>query len=174
MIIYDRQTREKLVEIPDEVLTGVDMRKFDLRYADLSSINLSFCNFKGMDLEGAEFSYAILRSAVFSSCNLSETIFSNADCTEAKFNKSRMAVTAFSDAILDKADLSEIFVGNVVNFKRAQIRKAVLRHIKNLAGADFFQADLSYSDFEGTDFSQVGESDRTETNLTGTIFEYLM
>lgn len=174
MIIYDRQTREKLFEIPSDILAGQDLRKLNLRYADLSDLDLSGCNFEKMDLEGAQFTNAHLLDANFTGANLAEVIFTRADLSNAKLARTKMSITAFSYATLNGADLSEIIVDGMVNFRWIIAHGAKFKNIKNLSGANFFQADLTDADLEGTDFLQVGESDRTDTILTGTIFEHLM
>lgn len=174
MIIYDRQTREKLFEITGDILFGQDLRQFNLRYADLSDLDLSGCDFENMDLEGAQFTNANLRNTNFTNANLAEVIFTRADLSNAKLVRTKMSVTAFSYATLSGADLSEIIVEGMVNFRWIIAHGAKFKNIKNLSGANFFQADLTGADLEGTDFLQVSESDRTDTILTGTIFEYLM
>ncbi len=174
MIIYDRQTREKLIEIPSNMLTGKDLRQFDLRYADLSDYDLNNCNFEGSNLEGAQFTNANLRNANFANTELSEAIFTRANLSNARFIRAKMLITAFSYAILNGADLSEIVIEGMVNFRWIKAHGAKFRNIKNLSGANFFQADLTSSEFEGTDFLQVSESDRTDVILIGTQFEYLM
>lgn len=174
MIIYDRQTSQKLLEIPSENLIGIDMRQFDLRYADLSELDLGSCNFEGSDLEGAQFTNSNLRNANLAKTNLAECIFTRADLLGANFVGARMIITAFSYATMNEADLSEIMIEGMVNFRWVVAHRAKFRNIKNLEGANFFQANLTESDFEGTDFLQVSESDRTGTILKGTIFEHLM
>lgn len=174
MIIYDRQTREKLFEISGNILTGQDFRQFNLRYADLSDLDLSNCNFENMDLEGAQFANSNLCDANFTGANLAEAIFTRANLSNAKLARTKMSVTAFSYAILNGTDLSEIIVNGMVNFRWIVAHGAKFKNIKDLGGVNFFQADLTDADFEGTDFLQVSESDRTDTILTGTIFEHLM
>lgn len=174
MIIYDRQTREQLFEITGDILTGRDFRQSNLRYADLSDLDLSGCNFVGMDLEGAQFANTILCNADFSNANLAEAIFTRANLSNARLVRTKMSITAFSYATLNGADLSEIIIEGMVNFRWIIAHGAKFKNIKNLSGANFFQADLTNVNFEDTDFLQVGESERTNTILTGTIFEYLM
>ncbi len=174
MIIYDRQTREKLFEIPDNIPAEQDFRRLNLRYADLSDLDLSNCNFENMDLEGAQFTNTNLYNANFTNANLAEAIFTRANLSNAKLIRTKMSITAFSYATLNGADLSEIIVEGMVNFRWIIAHDAKFKNIKDLSGANFFQADLTGADFEGSDFLQVGESDRTDTILTRTIFEYLM
>jgi uncharacterized protein YjbI with pentapeptide repeats len=174
MIIYDRQTREKLLEIPGDILAGQDLRQFNLRYADLSDLDLSNCNFENMDLEGAQFANSDLSGANFTNANLAEAILTRTNLSNAKLVRTKMSVTAFSYATLNSADLSEIIVDGMVNFRWIVAHGAKFKNIKNLRGANFFGADLTDADFEGTDFLQVSESDRTNVILTRTIFEYLM
>lgn len=174
MIIYDRQTSEKLLEIPADTLAGIDMRRFDLRYADLGNQDLSLCNFGGMDLEGVQFNNSVLFRAILTNCNLTEAIFTRANLSGAKLTGAKLSMTAFSYATLIEADLSEITVEGMVNFRWIVACGAKFRNIRNMSGANFFQANLANADFEGTDFLLVSESDRTDTILTGTTFEYLM
>ena len=174
MIIYDRQTREELFEIPGDTLAVQDLRQFNLRYADLSDLDLNNCNFENMDLEGTQFTNANLCNANFTGANLAEAIFTRANLSNVKLVRTKMSVTAFSYAILSGADLSEIIVEGMVNFRWIIAHGAKFKNIKDLSGVNFFQADLTGADLEGTNFLQVGESERTDTILTGTIFEYLM
>ncbi|OGM96155.1 MAG: hypothetical protein A2816_03245 [Candidatus Yanofskybacteria bacterium RIFCSPHIGHO2_01_FULL_39_44] len=150
------------------------MRQFNLRYADLSDQNLSDCNFEGSDLEGAQFTNSNLCNANLTKTNLAEAIFTRADLSYARFVGSRMVITAFSYATLNEADLSEIIIDGMVNFRWIKAHKSKFRNIVNLNGANFFEADLTDTDFEGSDFMQVSESDRTGAILKGTLFEHLM
>lgn len=174
MIICDRRTGEKLLEILGDTLSGRDLRQFDLCYADLSDLDLSLCNFEGMNLEGAQFSNSNLTETVFTGCNLAEAIFTRANAPRTKFNKTILSMTAFSYALLEEADFSEIIVEGMVNFRWVKAQRSKFRNIKNLSGANFFEADLTDSDLEGSDFLQVNESDRTGTILKGTIFAHLI
>ena len=174
MIIYNRETDEKLLEIPGDSLTGRDLREFNLGYADLSDLDLRGCNFAGADLEGAQFSKSIMTEAILTGCNLAEAIFTRIEAPKAKFNKARLNVTAFSYAHLEEADFSEILVGGVVNFRWIIAPHSKFKNIENLSGANFFEANLTDADLEGSDFLQVDESDRTGTILTGTQFAHLM
>ena len=174
MIIYNRSTREKLFEIPGDTLVGKDLRLFNLRYADLTDLDLTLCNFGGMDLEGAEFSRSTMVEANMIGCNLPEAIFARTDLSDARLAGSKMLITAFSYAIMHGADFSEIIIEGMVNFRWIKAHDAKFKNIKNFSGANFFEADLTNSDFEGSDFTQVSESDRTGTILTGTLFEHLM
>lgn len=174
MIIYDRQTREKLFEISGNILAGQDFRQFNLRYADLSDLDLNNCNFENMDLEGAQFANSNLSDTNFTNANLAEAIFTRANLSNAKLIRAKMSVTAFSYANLSGADLSEIIVDGLANFRWIVAHYAKFKNIKSLSDANFFQADLTGADFEGTDFLQVNESERTDVILTGTIFEHLM
>lgn len=173
MIIHDRRTSEKLLEIPGDTLVGRDLSKFELRYADLSNLDLNLCNFGGRDLEGVQFSNSNLTEVVMTGCNLAEAIFTRAIAPRAMFNKTILSMTAFSYALLEEADFSEIVVAGMVNFRWIVAPRSKFRNIKNLSGANFFEADLTDSNFDGSDFAQVGESDRTGTILKGTIFEHL-
>lgn len=174
MIIYDRQTSEKLIEIPSDKLAGLDMRSFPLRYADLGDQDLNNCNFEGMDLEGAQFNNSNLCNTNFAKTNLAEAIFTRADLSRANLVEARMIVTAFSYANLSEADLSRIVISGMVNFRWIIAHRTKFRNIRNLEGANFFEADLTDANIEGSDFLQVGESERTGTILSGTVFEYLM
>lgn len=174
MIINDRRTGEKLLEIPGDTLVGGDLRELDLRYADFSDLELSRCNFDGLDLEGIQFSNAILVDASFVNCNLAEAIFTRADLSGAKLIAAKLSMTAFSHAILKEANLSEIVIDGMVNFRWIRAQRSKFRNIIDLSGANFFEADLTNADLEGSDFLQVNESDRTGTILKGTIFEHLM
>lgn len=174
MIIYDRQTRERLLEIPGDSLAGRDLRQFNLRYADLSNRDLRGCNFEGMNLEGAQFSNSDLTEANLAGANLAEAIFTRANLTNAKLIGAKLSVTAFSYATLVGTDFSEILVEELANFRWVKAVRAQFRNIKDLGAANFFEADLTDADFGGTDFTQVGESERTGAILTGTHFAYLM
>lgn len=173
MIICDRRTAEKLLELSGDTLVGRDLRQFNLRYADLSNLDLNYCNFKDGDLEGAQFSNSNLTSAVLTGCNLAEAIFTRAIAPRAMFDKTILSMTAFSYANLEEADFSEITVEGMVNFRWITAPRSKFRNIKNLSGANFFEANLTDADFEGSDFLQVGESDYTGVILKGTIFEHL-
>ncbi len=174
MLIYDRRTGEKILEIPGDTLAGRDLREHDLKYADLDGLDLSLCNFSGIDLEGAQFSNCNLSDAIFTGCNLSEAIFTRANAPRSLFNRTTLSITAFSHATLEEADFSEIVVAGMVNFRWIVAHRSKFRNIKNLSGANFFEADLTNAECEGSDFTQVNESDRTGTILKGTSFEYLM
>ena len=175
MIIYDRQTRERMLELPDD-LAGWDMREFgnQLHYGDFDGQDLTGCNFAGMDLEGAQFSNAKLARADFSNTNLAEAIFTRADLIGARFNGAKLNVTAFAYATLDDADLSALQIEGVANFRWIKAQRAKFCQITDLGGANFFQADLTDADFTGTDLSKLSAGQRLDTVLTGTRFAHLM
>ena len=174
MIISDRRTGEPLFEIPGQSLCGLDMRKFDLRYADLADLDLNGCNFQGMDLEGIQCSNSIMRKVNMEGCNLGEGIFTRIDGTQANFRGSKLLMTAFSYAVLEEADFSGVIIEGMVNFRWIKARRAIFKNIADLNGANFFEADLTDAALDGSDFVRLSESDRTGIIATGTVFESLI
>lgn len=174
MLIYDRRMSEVICEIPGDSLVGRDMRKFKMRYADLSDQDLTDTIWDDMDLEGIQTSNAIASRIRMCGCNLHEAILSGIQAPRGLFNRSKMCITSFSRGVAPEADFSEIIIEGMVNFRWFVAPKAKFRKIKNLRGANFFEADLNNIETEGTDFTQVSESDRTGTIFTGTVYEYLM
>ncbi len=84
MEIYNRFTRELIIEIEKANLSEADLSKADLseadlRKADLSKANLRWANLRKADLRWANLSEADLSEADLSEANLSEAILSLPD-----------------------------------------------------------------------------------------------
>jgi len=116
---------EKLKEVLEKhsqwLRDGEGGERADLRYADLSSANLSSADLRSANLHYANLSSADLRSADLSSANLSYADLRSANLSSANLR----------DADLSSADL------RYANLSSADLRSA------NLSSADLSSANLS-------------------------------
>jgi hypothetical protein len=105
----------------------------DLRYADLSGVNLIKANLSGADLGGAYFSEADLNGAKLYKADLSGAYFILASLTEAFLSEANLSGASLFGAHLEYANLS----------------------LANLSGADLSDVYLLYTIFGDVDLRTV-------------------
>jgi uncharacterized protein YjbI with pentapeptide repeats len=116
-------------------LSGIDLRRADLKNAALQGVIFRDANLRGTDLSfadlsGADFNGANLVLTHLSAANLTEADFSGANLCDANFTEANLSDANFSDALLLGAlllgaDLEKTsFANNVKDLSPSQIRKA--------------------------------------------------
>lgn len=78
----------------------------DLRGANLSGANLSYCDLKGLNLEGADFSNSILKSVDFSCSSLKGSTFFDAELDDPLFVTSSLDRVDFTKASFNGGDFT--------------------------------------------------------------------
>ena len=125
LLKFNRQTIEKLIKQgkKDEI------RKYDLRGADLIGLNLRYADLHGANLLHADLCWADLYGANLHGANLPYANLSDADLRRANLCGANLC-----RAVLSGANLSE------ANLSHADLFAA------NLCDANLFEANLSYAD----------------------------
>jgi len=128
-------------------LTGANLRRADLRWANL----------RRADLRRADLRWANLRRADLSEAYLSGADLTGADLREADLSRANLSGADLSGADLSEADLCE-----------ADLRWADLRGA-DLTGANLYGAYLRWADLYGADLSGANLSGANlyRANLTG-------
>lgn len=121
------------LDVRGATLSGLDLRAFSFREADLSDANLRGANLSGADLNFADLSDANLNDtnlsgAILSGANLRHAVLFNADLTDADLFGADLRGAHLVDADLRGADLTD---------------------------TDFFDTDLRGADLRGADLSDV-------------------
>lgn len=119
----------------------------DLRWADLSELDLDDANLEGSYLAGANLTEAELEDVYLVGANLD-----GADLTDADLSGGRLTLASLENSDLTRADL------NVVNFQQANLTAAILTEV-TLAGGNLDYATLTNADLSGADltnFTAVG------------------
>jgi len=109
-------------------LSSADLSSADLRFADLSSADLTSADLRSADLTSADLRSADLRSADLTSANLRSADLRSADLTSADLTSANLTSADLTSADLTSADLSS-----------ADLTSA------NLRSADLTSADLSHT-----------------------------
>lgn len=133
---WPRRSRELYSGSPSLDLSGVDLRRANLREATIRNVD-----FTGANLSGADFTGAVLENVDFGGANLSDAVFARAEIAETRFSGTNLSGTAFTDARLRSLTFfgssSETSVGT--SFVGSNIR-----------GAYFF-----FGEFEQVNFSDA-------------------
>jgi uncharacterized protein YjbI with pentapeptide repeats len=152
-----RRVELNRVDLRGAHFTGADLRRADLRGANLSEANLNEADLRGADLSGAD-----LRGARLTGADLSK-----ADLRRADLTKAYLIEADLSDAYLSGSDLVE------ADLKGASLIETSLSRT-DLTGADLSGADLSKADLTGADLSEADlsdanlrEADLSEAHLSG-------
>jgi uncharacterized protein YjbI with pentapeptide repeats len=124
-------------------LSGVDLRRANLKKAALQGVDLKNANLRGTDLSSAD-----LRGADLNRTNLVRTNFSAANLTEANFSAANLSEANLSDANLSDANLSETV----------------------LLGALFLEADLNRANLESNVKELMPSQIRTAKNWETAYF----
>ena len=127
-------------------LTGLSLKKQDLRNIILKGANLAGVDFSGSDLSGADFFGADLECA-----DLHEAILTGAD-----FRGANLSRTILSSCNLQGADFS---AGGISGSENAKLTDARLDHAllcrANLSGCDMSGAELADADLSGADLTSA-------------------
>lgn len=169
--ILHRHTRELLLNYPYDTFIGQDLRKFNLKFADLSGQDLTEAVMEGMNLDETEFSDSILIGANMAGCSLRESILDNAKLVGAKLNGCKCSMSAFTRADLTRADLSDSEFEGVTCFIGVVATKAIFRNIKKFGAPIFENTNCCGADFTGTDLTLIPEGDILNTNFNGAILD---
>ena len=159
-------------DLSHAVATKANFSNATLAKTNLDAANLEHAQFANATLEGALLRNAYLWSANFSHANLSHANLTAASANHASFNHGNLILANLSDAVLDNASFqaakadsvrlgrsqlrSVDFEGTALNeanltdaiCSRARFHSAELDHAI-VAGADFFEADLSGANLTG-------------------------
>lgn len=139
-------------ENPD---VSIDLRKADLRDAELAGVNLREANLIGCDLRDAE-----LDNADFTSANLSK-----ANLTGARMRRASASAVNLSGARLNRVDATEAnFVG--ANLSHCEISGAKFLGV-NLSKATCKDAIINGTEFVG---SNLASTDFRDSNLQDSLF----
>ena len=175
VVYWNLWRRENPEIIPN--LSGFNLRRANLRAADLSGVNLRWTNLSNANLLGANLSNSDLakanlreadlykanlkdakvsgahlikthlRQACLQRCDLSLANLNGADLTEASFKGANLSGADLDASELRNADLSETHLSN-----------AILSNV-NLANADLRRSDLTNANLEFADLSNANLSD---------------
>jgi uncharacterized protein YjbI with pentapeptide repeats len=143
-------------------LAGQDLRKANLRHANLSAANLMNADLSGALLSEANLSTADLSQANLSAANLTEANLSGANLDRANLSGAGLFRANLRDATLFGANLSTALLIDA-NLSAANLM------VTNLSGADLSQANLSAADLRGADLrgADLGSADLTKAGLSG-------
>lgn len=169
--ILHRHTRELLLNYPHNSFVSQDLRKLNLKFADLSRQDLTEAVMEGMNLDETEFSDSILVGANMAGCSLHESILDNAKLIGAKLNGCKCSMTAFTRADLTKADLSDSEFEGVTCFIDVIAVGTIFRNIKKFGSPIFENTDCRGADFTGTDLTLIPEGDILNTSFDDAIFD---
>lgn len=117
----------------------------NLRHADMREANLEEADFSASRLMGANLSRANLRGTRLQGALLTGADLRLADLTNARMLGVWIEGADFTGANLTGADMTEIDMADKARFREAVLHDADLRR-SNLAGMDFYKADLSGAD----------------------------
>lgn len=132
-------------------VSGLDLGRAYLAYADLHGINLPRIALSGINLRNASLYDATFTGANFAMADLSAAQFARTDLTGAILTDARLFHTGFVDAVLTEANLVR------ADLSAADMRKAVLKQAQlgsaRLWGVDFSQCDLTTADITDADIA---------------------
>ena len=122
----------KIESDPDlmNAIRGAQLKKTDLRYADMYQVFAAKANLRNSELRGAR-----LRESNFRHADLRGANLDHADLRQGNFHGADFREATLTDVNLGDADLSNAQLG-FVNFKGGDLNNA------NLTGADLRCADL--------------------------------
>jgi uncharacterized protein YjbI with pentapeptide repeats len=151
--------------LPD--LSGTDLRRANLEYANLSNANLSQTNLRHAILLQADLSRANLTDACLRRADLAEADLSHADLGRAILHRASLGSSLLFNANLSAANLCR------ADLTQAKLPKASLSGA-NLRKANLYDADLSNSFLDGADLrgadltrADMISTDFTNADLTG-------
>ena len=152
-----RRGNKGLINLRKADLKGADLIGANLRGADLGGANLRGADLRKVDLIGTNLHEADLSEACLRGADLHEADLSKADLIGANFRKTDLSEACLGGADLRKADL----IGT--NLREADLSKA------DLCGADLIGADLRKADLSGADLSEacLGGADLSKADLCG-------
>jgi hypothetical protein len=147
---------DKLLNLSDADLSGVNLRGANLKRADLTGANLQGADLIGTQFAEAELTRADLRGAKLVKADLYKTklfkaTLADADCSGAYFRRADLTQADLTNANLTKADLIEADLTN------SSIKNA------NLIGADLSGATMIGVDVRGV---TIGWTKLCQLNLT--------
>ena len=129
-------------------LENVDLRDFNLRYADLRNADLNNANLRDADLNNANLNNANLRDADLRNANLNNVDLNDADLRYANLEYAKLRNANLRYANLEYADLND------ANLEWANLNDANLRYA-NLRNADLRNANLKYANLEYVETSHL-------------------
>jgi hypothetical protein len=138
--------RNRDVGVPD--LSGADLRRMRLAWAELFGVDLFKADLSEANLEDADVRGARLHQA---------------DLTRARLGGADLSIANFREAVLTGADLSRAYARALI-LNRADLREARLTFANlsdadlseaNLRGADLTKVNLSNSNLDGADLSRA-------------------
>ena len=108
----------------------------DLKWADLTRLNLPNADLSGADLSGARLSGAVLWYADLSNAILLKTRFIKARLSGTNFSKAQLVDADFSDAIFNQTDFSDANLSRAI-FSETTPLKTQLEKIHSIEKANF-------------------------------------
>lgn len=148
-------------------LDGAEASALQASFADFSGASLEDTELDGAQLDdtrwhearckGAVFAGAALARAVFTRCVLDgadcdRATLSRADFTEASLEEASLEGARCDEAVFDRARLTNVRAGARADFTGARARSVFAKDAR-LQDSVLDRADLSFSNFEGADFS---------------------
>jgi uncharacterized protein YjbI with pentapeptide repeats len=124
-----RKTRAYIPFLAPRVvnLTGADLHKIRVGYADLQGVIFDECHFGDAWLKAANLANASLRGADLRGAHLPHASLRSADLTGAKLSGVDLSFASLDDAILTKADLSGANLSHA-SLVRATVDDAIFRN----------------------------------------------
>ena len=165
-----------------EQLVQTQMRKANLKGADLSEANLKWVNLSNTKLDNAILHEANLSNANLESCGFTGARMTNANLEEAKIRANYFFSADLTGANLQKAEIHLANFGRAnmseVNLQETDVIQTQLTNTKltganlrgtNFASSNLSQADLRWACVEDANFSQVsmGGTILAEMDLSG-------
>lgn len=131
--------------------TIILLNQADLTGADLNRASLSWANLRGVDLSQAKLKRAYLARTDLSQADLTEAELARAHLKEVMLQWTNLTQADLNEADLQKAHL-EYAKLNGTKLIRANLAGADLKFAK-LIGADLTEADLTEANLQGTEFN---------------------
>lgn len=130
------------------VLMGADLRRADLSFAFLKSINVSRADFRGANLGSINMLDCKLSFAILCEANIVQASFVDSDLFESNFRKSSLLYADMSNTNLFNADMREAIMRGV-NFDDSALIRTDFSD-SDLIDAHFYGAMVKDANFSRT------------------------